>query len=87
MAPSPDLLALVNALLLGEAWTASPAVTVAVGEELRTLTAELMPYHETDVEELARVRRSLIDFGALQEDDTTTGTADLIDALLPPMEG
>ena len=39
------------------------------------------------IETLDRIRRTLIDFGALLEDDHATCPADLLDVLLPPAEG
>ena len=88
MTPSHNLLALQDALLLGTAWTAPPADVTAVGEELRSILTEgvLLPEVDVNAEELYRIRGALVAFGALTEDDVTTGLADLIEVLLPAEE-
>ena len=77
------MLALYAAMLRGvfPDWDAR-AITNA-GEELRSIMDDAEPAEERN-EELARIQQILIDFGALGEDDKTTGIADLLEVLLPP---
>lgn len=63
-----------------------PHELIAAGEELRDLVRDGLPQANDDRAELERIEQSLIDFGALDKDDRTTGLADLIDVLLPPCE-
>lgn len=56
-----------------------PAKLQRIGRELVLATSE----GNTAIEELARVRATLVAFGALDPNDHATGTADLVAALLP----
>lgn len=57
---------------------------IAAGEELREVVRDLLPQAEADAEELERITQILVDFGALEPGDQTTGLADLLECLLPP---
>lgn len=84
------LTSLYAAMLLGElpAWPTHEIISA--GEELRELVRDDVPKMVTqaagDRAELERIDEILIACGALDKNDRTTGAADLIEALLPPLE-
>lgn len=77
---------LYAALILGElpAWPTHELISA--GEELRELVRDKAPQAAGDRAELERIDEILIACGALDKNDRMTGAADLIEALLPPLE-
>lgn len=78
---------LFPSLLLGNFPEWPEHTRVSAGEELRELLQDGVAQAESDDADLERIRQILIDFGALEKDDYSTGIADLIEALLPPANG